>query len=63
MDEYNFEIAPHYYVKLLDRQLFLSLVRTRKGEYMLLNDLNFIGYIFALDDADAVKQFREYINR
>jgi hypothetical protein len=55
------EIAPRTYAELLDRQLFVCLVRLSDGHYEILNDLNCVACFYARNDGEAVQAFRNFI--
>ena len=59
--------------RIVYRELFSTLVvdyepkkeksefLSYNGRYMILNDLNYVGEIYAKDDEDAIKQYKEYL--
>ena len=47
----------------LDRELFVSLVKLHPYGYSILNDGNFVKRVYAETDDDAIKQFRDWIDK
>ena len=61
--------------RIVYRQLFSTLVvdyepkqskseyLSYKGRYLILNDLNYVDDIYAKNDEDAIKQYKEYLQK
>ena len=48
--------------RVVDRELFVAL-REHKGMYYIHNDWNYVDEFYASNDEDAIKEFRDRIEK